>query len=101
MKTNKRYTIKAGKIDSLEALEHEKFRLRMEILKTEESIKYNYRHLVDALTFRNLTSAIFTDISGTSTVVSKAFSIGKSFFEKRKKKKRDRRQAEAENNSNP
>ena len=96
MKTIKKYKIKADRIDSLEALEHEKIRLRMEILKKEESIKYNYRHLVDALTFRNLTSTIISDLSTTSTVVSKAFSFGKSFFDKRKKKKRERHAAEDE-----
>jgi hypothetical protein len=90
MKTSKRYTVNPGKIRSLGDLRMEKLRLRLEILKTEENIHTNYRDILDALSFKNLASTVIQDIGATSSVVSKAFSFGKSILAKRKKKKHDK-----------
>jgi hypothetical protein len=87
MKTSKRYTVPAEKINSLQDLRMEKQRLRFEIMKTEESIHSGYRNIIEALTFKNLAATMINDLSATSSVMSKAFAFGKSFMEKRKKKK--------------
>ena len=82
--------VKPDKIHSLQDLSFEKKRLRFEIMKTEENIHSGYRDIVEALTFKNLATAMINDMSATSTVVSKAFEFGKSFLAKRKKKKQDK-----------
>jgi hypothetical protein len=87
MKTSNRYRVKTEKIHSLNDLLMEKMRLRMEIMKTEENIHTGYREILNALTFRNIASTLIQEVSATSSVVEKAFDIGKSFFAKRKKKK--------------
>jgi hypothetical protein len=90
MKTSKRYKVQPGKIHSLEDLSLEKKRLRFEIMKTEENIHSGYRHILEALTFKNIATSVIQDFSSTSTVVSKLFSFGKSVMAKRKKKKHDK-----------
>ena len=90
MKTSKRYTVQPGRIHSLEDIRLEKMRLRLEILKTENNIHDGYRDILQALTFKNLAATVINDISATSSVMSKAFAVGKSFMEKRKKKKHDK-----------
>ena len=81
--------VQPGKIHSLQDLSIEKQRLRFEIMKTEENIHSGYRDILQALTFKNLASTMINDLSATSSVMSKAFAIGKSFMSKRKKKKQD------------
>jgi hypothetical protein len=88
MKTNKRYKVPHGKVGSLQELELEKARLRLEIMKSEENIRSDYRRLMDAFTLRNLATGLMDDIAVTSNVFSKAISVGKSIFAKRKKKKK-------------
>ena len=90
MKTSKRYIVQAGKIHSLEDIRLEKMRLRLEILKTENNIHDGYRDILQALSFKNLANNVISDISASSTLITKAFSIGKSLLEKRKKKKHDK-----------
>jgi hypothetical protein len=90
MKTSNRYTVKPGNIHSLEDIRLEKMRLRLEILKTETSIHEGYRDILQALSLKNLATSIINDISTSSTMVTRAFSFGKSLLEKRKKKKQDR-----------
>lgn len=88
MKTNNRYVVKPEKIHSLKDLELEKQRLRLEIMKTETTIRASYHNLLHAFTFRNLATSLVQDISATSSAFSKAVAIGKSFFHRKKKKPR-------------
>jgi hypothetical protein len=81
--------VKPEKIHSLRDLEMEKERLKLEILKTETNIRSDYHNLLHAFTFKNLASSVIQDITTTSSVVSKAFSIGKSFLGKKKKRKKE------------
>jgi hypothetical protein len=90
MKTSKRYQVKADKIHSLDDLRIEKMRLRMEILKTEESIHAGYRDIIDALSFKNIASSVVNEVTGSSSVLTKAFAFGQAFMAKRKKKKHDK-----------
>jgi hypothetical protein len=87
MKTTKRYIVKAEKIHSLKDIEIEKQRLRIEIMRTENSIQADYHNILHALTLKNIASNMINDIAATSGVLSKAFSFGKSLMAKRKKKK--------------
>ncbi len=68
-------------------LRMEKLRLRMEIMKTEENIHAGYRDILEALSFKNITSSLINDVAATSSVLTKAFSFGKAMIAKRKKKK--------------
>ena len=90
METTKRYKVKSGNIHSLKDIELEKHRLRIEILKTEANIQSGYRNILHALTFKNLAATLVSDVTSTSTVMSKVFAFGKSMMEKRKKKKHDK-----------
>jgi hypothetical protein len=89
MKNRDNRFYKVGKIHSLEDLKLEKARLRLEILKKEDSIKGNYRHIVDVLSFRNFFHTISEDLSTSSNAISKVYQVGKSIFAKRKKKKKE------------
>jgi hypothetical protein len=89
MKTSKRYLVKSEKIHSLNDLQMEKMRLRMEILKTEERIHAGYRDILDALSFKNIASTVMNDVTASSTILARAFSFGKALMAKRKKKKHD------------
>ncbi|MEI7981834.1 MAG: hypothetical protein WCI71_09275 [Bacteroidota bacterium] len=90
MKTSKHYKIKTGRIHSLEDITAEKARLKLEIRLLEDHIQHNYRQILDVFTLRNIASTLITEFTATSTVVSKAFSLGKSFLERRKKKKKEK-----------
>ncbi|HTX88109.1 MAG TPA: hypothetical protein VMC08_03905 [Bacteroidales bacterium] len=88
MKPNDRHAYRLRRIRSLEELKEEKTRLKYEILKSEDEVRRDYRHLVNALTFRNILANLSKEIALTSSVVSKAVEAGRSFFAKRKKKKK-------------
>ena len=90
MSPTKRYTVKADKIGSLKDIELEKQRLRLEIMKKEQDINSGYRNIVQALSPRNIAATLVNDLTTSSTVLSKAFSIGKALIAKRKKKKLDK-----------
>lgn len=90
MKTNKRYQVKTDRIHSLEDIKAEKVRLKFEIRLKEEHIQSNYRHILDAFTLRNLATTLVTELSATSSIVSKVFLLGKSILERRKKKKKEK-----------
>ncbi|MEI6455855.1 MAG: hypothetical protein WCO93_06165 [bacterium] len=85
-----RYRVSSGRIRSLQDLELEKAKMEIELLKSEESIKFSYRQLVHKLTFRNLAGTLVDEISKGTSTLSSAISLGKSFLEKRKKKKREK-----------
>jgi len=89
MKNMKNRSHTLGKISSLEDLRLEKARLQMEILKKENQIQADYKHLLDRLTFRNVIRNIKDDIAMTTDVTSKVISVGKKIFGKNKKKKKD------------
>ncbi|MEI7499186.1 MAG: hypothetical protein WCK84_01955 [Bacteroidota bacterium] len=93
MKTSNRYKVRHGKIHSLKDLELEKHRLKLEIMKTEVNIQSGYRNIINALSFKNLATTMINEVSATSSVLSKAFAIGKSIMTKRKKKKIDKSKA--------
>ncbi len=90
MKTSKRYKVKSGNIHSLKDIEMEKQRLRIEILKTEASINTSYRNILYSFSIKHLAETMINDISATSSVLSKAFTFGKSLMAGRKKKKHDK-----------
>ncbi len=73
----------------MKELRAEKFRLQREIIQTEEGIKKDYRHLVDALTFRNIINTLAEEIVATNLIVSQAYSIISPLFKRKKKKKKD------------
>jgi|GEM_PF-491394 len=88
MKWNNSSRISLKRIRSLRDLELEKAKLQVEIMKSEEKIRSNYRHLIRRLTIRNLLGAVTDEMTTGTSVLSKAISFGRSFFEKRKKKKK-------------
>ena len=90
MKTTNRYTIKAARIHSLKDIEVEKHRLRLEIMKKEQDIHNSYRNILQSFSPRNLATSMVNDFTTSSTILSKAFSIGKAIMARRKKKKHDK-----------
>lgn len=94
MKNKDRTNIR--KIRSLHELHTEKLRLKEELVRTEEGINSNYRHILDAFSFRNILKTVTEDIAVTWTSFSKTFSIGKKLFGKLKKKKKKTLQTDTE-----
>ncbi|MCX6251047.1 MAG: hypothetical protein NTX61_09860 [Bacteroidetes bacterium] len=78
---------KIGKINSLQDLKLEKARLELDIVRTEEKIRSNYRNILDIFTFRNLFHLVTQDIYLTSNVITKLISVGKNLLRKKGKKK--------------
>jgi hypothetical protein len=68
-------------------LQLEKARLKLELIRTEDKIKSNYRHILFAFSLRNIFSTVTTELS-TSSILSKAFTLGKNWLGSRKKKKK-------------
>jgi len=91
MKMKHKIRTNIRKIRSLDELRSERHRLRGELQKTEDSIHSGYRHIIEMLSFRNIMKTVTEDIATTSTITSKAFSIGKKLFEKVKKKKKQKK----------
>ena len=92
---NKSYKVRPERIRSLRDIELEMARLRLEIMIKEEQIHSDYHHMLKSFTLRNLATVAMDDIAATSSVVSKALSLGRSFFSKRKKKKSKEREKQA------
>ena len=90
MKTNEPYSVRVKNIKSLADLEREKEKMQIEIARREEGIRYNYQNLVHLLSFRNLITTFIDEVSTTTTVISKLFSLLKEFLAKRKKKKKEK-----------
>ena len=84
MKTSNRYTIKAEKIHSLKDLELEKQKLRLEILKKEQDISSGYTNILHALSPRHLATSVLNDFTASTSIFTRAVSIGKSLMAKRK-----------------
>jgi hypothetical protein len=94
MRTSDPYKSRVHHITSMDDLEREKERLQMEIIRREEGIKYSYQNLVHLLSFRNLLSTLVDEVSTTTTVVGKLFTLGRDFLAKRKKKKKEKNKKE-------
>ena len=77
-------------IRSLRDLKAEKTRLREEALRLEEKIDGNYKDILSAFTLKSIIQRLTNELSMTSTVVSTAFSLGKSLISKFKKKKKNK-----------
>ena len=82
--------VKPEKIKSMQDLSMEKQRLQIEIMKTEANIHNGYRDILQALTFKNIAGNIINDMATRSSMLTRAFAIGKSLISKRKKKKHDK-----------
>ena len=88
MKTKFKSRTNLRRVRSYNDLELEKARLKIELIKTEEQIRSNYKHLADQLSIRNLVKRMTDEITMTKNVVSNAISIGKDIFANIKKKKK-------------
>jgi hypothetical protein len=72
-------------------LQMEKARMKLEMVRTEDKIKSNYHSILSAFSLRNLFSTV-TELTSTTSIVSKAFTLGKNWLSKRKKKKKQKLQ---------
>ena len=66
----------------------EKARLKLELIKSEDKIKANYRHIRSAFSLRNIFSTVTTELTNPSSILMKVFTLGKNWLGKRKKKKK-------------
>jgi len=87
MKTNNIQRSKIRKINSMHELQLEKARLKLELIKTEDNIKNNYRHILSAFSLRNIFSMATTELTSSSSILFNAFTIGKNWLNRLKKKK--------------
>jgi hypothetical protein len=78
-------------------LQLEKARLKLELMSTEDKIKTNYRHILSIFSLRNIFSTVTTELTSTSWILSKAFTLGNNWLSKRKKKKKQELQAKETN----
>lgn len=90
MGTHSGYRVNPRNIRSVKDLRIEKMKLRMEILKTEERIKTNYRDIVTSLTPANILSTVLSDPRITSYLLSKVLSFGRKAMERRRRKKAEK-----------
>jgi hypothetical protein len=94
MKTTKLQRSSIREIHSMHDLQMEKARLKLELVRTEDKIKSNYHHIRSAFSLRNLFSTV-TELTSTTSIVSKAITLGKNWLSKRKKKKKLKLQEKA------
>jgi hypothetical protein len=80
-------------------LQMEKARLQLDLVKKEGEIKSNYRHILSAFSFRNILSTVTTELTSSSSILSKAFTLGKNWLSRRKKKKKEKVQKAKEMNA--
>ena len=78
----------ARSVRSMQELQLEKAKLKLELVKTEESIKSNYRNIISAFSLHNIVSTLRTEFTSSSSIFLKAFSFGKNWYNRRKKKKK-------------
>ena len=91
MRTSKISRTNFRKIHSMNDLRLEKARLQTEVVRTEEKIKGNYRHIRDAFTLRNIFATVTTELQGSS-ILAKVITYGREWLSKRKKKKKKQHQ---------
>jgi hypothetical protein len=75
-------------------LQLEKVRLQLELVKTEDKIKANYRHLLSAFSLKNIFSTVTTEFISPSSILANAVVLGKNWLGRRKKKKKDAKMKE-------
>jgi hypothetical protein len=92
MKTNKERRSSIRKIHSMHELQMEKARMKLELVKKEGDIKANYHQILSAFSLGNILSTVTTEFISPSSIVSKAFTLGKNWLSKRKKKKKEKEQ---------
>ena len=80
MKTNSIWRSSIRKIHSMHELQMEKARLQLDLVKKEGEIKSNYRHILSAFSFRNILSTVTTELTSSSSILSKAFTLGKNWL---------------------
>ena len=90
MKTNKPRRSSIREIHSMHDLQLEKARLNIELLKTEDKIKSNYRHILSAFSLRNIFTTVTTELTNSNSILAKAVTIGKNWLGRRKKKKKEK-----------
>jgi len=78
-------------------LKLEKARLKLELLKTEDKIEANFRHIRSAFSFRNIFSTATNELTNPSSLLMKAFTLGKDWLGRRKKKKKQKKDEEKSN----
>ena len=78
-------------------LELEKARLKLDLVKSEEKIKDNYRQIRSAFSLKNIFSTVTTEITSPSSILMKVFTLGKNWFGRRKKKKKQKKEEEKAN----
>jgi hypothetical protein len=88
MKTNKVQRSKIREIHSMHELQLEKARLQLELVRTEDKIKGNYRHILSAFSLRNIFTTV-TDLTSPTSIVTKAFTLGKNWLSRRNKKRKE------------
>jgi hypothetical protein len=99
MTTKDRDRHKIRTIRNLNDLKIEKIRLKGETLRVEERIHGNYRGIVEAFTLRNMIQRLATELTTTTSVVSSAFTLGKSIIGSFRKKKKKKESVSAEETS--
>jgi len=75
-------------------LQLEKARLELELVKTEDNIRANYRHIISAFSLRNISTTVTNELSNSNSLLAKAFTLGKNWLSRRKKKKKEAKAAE-------
>lgn len=89
----KKYKSRIRKVRSFDELKLAKARLREEVLKTNNEIRSDYRHLLNEFSLGRIVGNIAEQLSTKTSVLSRAFSAGKKIItrihEKRKNKIRN------------
>jgi hypothetical protein len=78
-------------------LQLEKARLKLELVKSEDKIKGNFRHIRSAFSLKNIFSTVTTELTNPTSILMKAFTIGKDWLGRRKKKKKQKKEEEKAN----
>jgi hypothetical protein len=84
------------RIRTMQQLQLEKARLRLEILRTEDKIKVNYRSILSAFALKNIFHTI-SELTGAPTLMSQFVTMGVNWLANRKKKKKKKREEKHEN----
>ncbi len=96
MKTDNVQRSTIRKIHSMHELQMEQARLKLELVKTEDKIKANYRHILSVFSLRNIFSTVTTELISTSSILSNVFAMRKNWLSRRKKKKKEARKTDEE-----
>jgi hypothetical protein len=92
MKTNKDQRIRIREIHSMHELKLERARLELELVKTEEKIKTNYKNVLHAFSLGNIFSTVTSELSTSSSILAKTVNLGLNWVAMRKKKKKKKQE---------